>query len=197
MANYEIEEFCCEDCLADNVINAMFCVSELKGDDYSSACILCKEDLAEKLLKIFSNTEVNGFEFNIEYINFDKTDYDCEYAVMIDTDGSLSVDKAYFEDGELQTFGEDLVFISDECNSKLFINQISFDEDAVHTFTFKDDEDEEFDVSDFKCDGDCENCDLNDDDGDEFEEFNDVITTEWYELIEKIVDDILAKKLCR
>jgi len=173
----------------------MFYVSELKGDDYSSACILCKEDLAEKLLKIFSNIEVNGFEFDIEYINFDKTDYDGEYAVMIDTDGSLSVDKAYFDDGELQTFGEDLVFISDECNSKLFINQISFNEDAVHSFSLEDsDEDEEFDDEDFKCDGDCENCEINDD---EFEEFNDVIVTEWYELIENIVDDILAKKFSR
>jgi hypothetical protein len=189
---YDIEEFCCEDCFADSLIEAMFDVSKLKDDDYSSVCVICKEDLAEKLLKIFANIEVDGFDFNIEYLNFDKADYDKEYAVIIDTDGSLSVDKVYFDDGELQTFGEDLVFISDECNSKVLINQVSFDEDAVHTFSFEDEEDE-FDDEDFKCDGDCENCELNgnEDFDDEFEddEFIDL-----YSLVEGIVEDILGKK---
>jgi hypothetical protein len=137
--NYDIEEYCCEHCLAGNVINAMFEMQDLKDGDYSSATIICKEDLAEKLLKLLCGIEVNGFGFDIEYINFDKADYDKEYAVIIDTEGSLSVDKAYFDDGELQTFGEDLVFISDECNCKLFINQSEYDEDVVHAFSIADD----------------------------------------------------------
>jgi hypothetical protein len=135
MINYDIEEYCCEHCLAGNVINAMFELQDIKDGDYTSVAIFCKEDLAEKLLKLFVGIEVNGFEFDVEYLNFDKADYDKEYAVIIDTDGILSVDKVYFEDGKLQTFGEDLVFISDECCSKVFINQCDFDEDAVFAFS--------------------------------------------------------------
>ena len=140
MINYDIEEFCCPTCLAMNAINAMLETQELSNDDYSSVAILCKEDLAEELLKLFCNIEINGFEFNIEYINFDKIDYDKEYAVTIDTDGTLCVEKAYFDDGEMMIFGEDLIFVSDECNCKLFINQADFCEDNVIAFSINENE---------------------------------------------------------
>lgn len=139
MINYDIEEFCCEHNFINNVISAMFELKDLEYDDYSSVAIICKEDLAEKLLKLFCSIEVNGFEFNIEYINFDKIDYDKEYAVIIDSEGSLCVDKAYFDDGEMMTFGEDVIFISDECTSKLFINQAKYD-DNINAFGLGEDE---------------------------------------------------------
>jgi len=186
--NYEIEEFCCESCLAGNIINAMYEISYLKGDKYSSATILCKEDLAEKLLNVFTGE----FDFDIECIDFSKVDYDKEYGVTVDTDGILSINKAYFDDGELQTFGEDLIFISDEVNSKLFINQISFDEDAVHSFSLDDPDEEEFDDSNDECDGDCENCELNGED-----EFSEDESVNLYDVVESMVEAILEEKFTR
>jgi hypothetical protein len=186
--NYEIEEFCCERCLAGNVINAIYEMSELKGDEYSSATIICKEDLTEKLLNVF----ISEFNFDVEFINFDRADYNKEYGVTIDTDGILSIDKAYFDDGELQTFGEDLIFISDECNSKLFINQVSFDEDAVTSYSLLNaDEDEEFEKPESECDGDCENCELS-----EYGLIEDE-SVDLYDVVESMVEAILEEKFIR
>lgn len=138
MINYDIEEYCCEHCLAGNVINAMFEMQKINDGDYSSATVICKEDLAEKLLKLFCGIEVNGFEFDIDFVEFDKADYDKEYAVIIDTEGTLSVCKAYLDD-EYVVFGEDLVFISDKCNCHIFIDQCDYDEDAVFAFSITED----------------------------------------------------------
>jgi len=137
--NYDIEEFCCPTCLAVNAIDAMFGISELKDGDYTSIAIICKEDLTEKLLKIFAGIEINGFEFNIDFIEYDKADYEKEYAVIIDTNGTLSVCKAYL-DGEYVVFGEDYIFVSDKCNCHVFIEQCDYDEDAVQAFCIKKDE---------------------------------------------------------
>lgn len=135
MINYDIEEFCCEYSLIDGVIGAMFAVQDFNESDYSSVAIICKEDLAERIFKALCKTEVNGFEFDISYLDFDKEDYESEYAVILDTFGSLSIDKVYFDSGELKVFGEDTIFISDECNSKILINQFKYDDEAVFAFS--------------------------------------------------------------
>jgi len=137
--NYNIEEFCCEHCLVNNVLEAMFEIQSMKDGEYTSVAIMCKEDLAEKLIKLFGNTTLNDFEFDFTVINFDKVDYEGEYVVLVDTNGEVSVEKIYDEDG-LQTFDEDLIFISDECCSRIFINQNDFCDNVI-SFGIGHDED--------------------------------------------------------
>jgi len=148
MINYDIEEFCCEHCLLSNVLEAMFEIQSMNDGKYTSVAIMCNEDLTEKLIKLFGNTTLNDFEFDFTFLDFDKIDYGSEYVIIVNTEGEVSVDKAYYDDGELQTFDEDLIFISDECSSRLFINQVGFNDNIISFGIGHDEDGNEFEEED-------------------------------------------------
>lgn len=128
MINYDIEQYCCEGCFITSTIETMLEIRELKESNYSSVTIMCKTELCEMLIKLLGSVEINGFGLDFLSINFDKYDYEeGEYAITIFSDGQIAVDKSYYDSGELQPFEADVVYISDECSSKVLIHQSKLD----------------------------------------------------------------------
>jgi hypothetical protein len=170
MINEDIN-FCYQHCLASNAVEKMFGIAELDEHYYASVAIIADGDLTEKLLKAFSV----DYEFKYDVLDFDRIDYDKDvYALIIDTDGTLSIDKAYFEDGELVTFGEDMIYISGDVNSKILLNQLEIGENVI-----------------------CFNMDDEDCEDEDFDDYEDDEEVDLYDIVESMVEDILEKKFTK
>lgn len=140
MIDYNIEQYHCDVCFLESAIDTMLEYRDNKSSQYSSVTIMCKTELAETLIKMLGCLNVNGFDFEFEYINFDKSDYEeGEYAITIYSDGQVCVDKSYYNSGELQPFEADVVYISDECSSKILIHQLNLDS-AIECFGIGEEE---------------------------------------------------------
>lgn len=134
MSRYDIEELCCEYSLVETAINELIDCYSFFSNNYSSVAIICKEELAEKIIKILSNTSIDDEDFMYQYLDFDKYDYGNEYGVIIvkeDSKLSLNVEKVFCKDGKCKSFEEDVVFISDEVNSKILVHQINSKNNVV------------------------------------------------------------------
>ncbi len=191
--NLEPEEFCCESSLLQDALDTLGYIYKQKVDNYASIVILCQEDLTESIIKSLNHIcAFSDIDLNIDYINFDKSDYFNEYGVVLIVDDGqliLSIEKAYCGDGNYKLFDLDYVYISDECCDELIERNIKTEMDM---FCITD-ECKEYDEEESECDGDCENCELHDDEFDDDEEN----CINLYEMVSDIVGDIIADKYNR
>jgi len=136
------------------VIEDVYDVAEIMIDEiregHETTFIGLYDDVSEiiKDLVICSDYEVNIERIDLEPVEFDG--YDKEYYVSLTKNMKLWCEKAYHSEHECYLFDEtDVVFIADDCNSKI-LDRV--DCNRIYEVGCEFDEPE--------CDGDCENCHL-------------------------------------
>ena len=134
---YDIEPFCCECSLVSDALDTLAYKYVHGEEDYSSVTIVAEEALTEAIMKyLLWETEID-----IEYINFDTTDYNDAYCIIlsiVDGELKLEIDMALAEGG-YRTLSSDYIYV-----------QEGF-EDLI---AYQDLENTEFDV--FEITDDCE-----------------------------------------
>lgn len=89
--------------------------------EYSSISIICKDDICHDLLKYFAMYDEDGYSLDFGRLNYDPDNYEKEYAISIFNDGLLTIDKVYNENGVIQIFREDIVYVYEKANSLIEI----------------------------------------------------------------------------
>ena len=94
-------------------------------EGYGRVTLVAKIELIEKILKMFSATEVNGFEISYSLISIDTLEYDDLYYLTFDNDGKIWVEKAWHNDNRWHKAGylyteSDLMYVfSDDINDEI------------------------------------------------------------------------------
>jgi len=202
--NLETESFQCEHELISDVLNTLEYINKNKSGHFSSVAVLGYDYIIEKLFKVICQIrfEDSDAELSFNSLDYNFVDFENEYALILTLEDcytrefTVSIEKALHEDGSYNLYDQDYLFIDEACSEELVKKHLQF-EDTMDIFCINEDsdEDEEFDDEDFKCDGDCENCELNgEEEFDDEDDFDDVVVTEWHDLIEKIVENVLSEK---
>jgi hypothetical protein len=197
--NLETEPYCCEHELISDILNTLEYINKNKSGGYSSVAVLGYDDIIERLFKTICsiNFEDSNAELVFDKLDYDFTDYENEYALILSLEDcytrefTVSIEKALHKDGSYNLYELDYLYIDEACDEELVKKHLQF-EDTMDIFSITGDCEEEFDEEEFECDGDCENCDLNNDD--EIEEDEEVSL---YELVESMVESILENKFTR
>jgi hypothetical protein len=100
-------------------VNELGTIASDKDSYDSSIAVICKEDEAQELFKLFSNYDIEGYSFDFGHLDFDPDNYDKEYAILIYEDGLLCIEKVYDDYGEIKIYTDDVVYIHESCNSKV------------------------------------------------------------------------------
>jgi hypothetical protein len=131
---YEVEPFCCELSLMEDVLSTLSYIYNLRDGEFSSVAVLCNEDVAERILKLLCSLSFGDeTELNIEHIDFDIANYDGEYAVIVSMedlgylDITLSVEKAQYQDGSYKYYDLHYVYTDEECSEELIMHQSECD----------------------------------------------------------------------
>jgi hypothetical protein len=188
--NLEPETYCCEYSLLSDALNTLEYVNKNKSDNFSSITILGYEDIIERLLKAVCQVRFqdSDAELSFHHLDYDYVDYDGEYALLLTLEDcyarefTISVEKAKYEDGTYKTYEQDYLYIDDACSEELVKKHLQF-ENTMDFFEITEECEEDIDES-YKCDGDCENCELGGDDE----------KVSLYNLVEDIVDTVLSEK---
>jgi hypothetical protein len=153
MGVMDIKDFCCYGCLTDEVIENM-------GKVDCSIDIICHYYDAREII---TNLIFNGCTLgNITLEDEECCGYHDAFVItiskVIDGEYSIWCEPMMREGSSNYIYCEaDIAYVFDYCNSKILR---SIKSDVVYQ-VFVNDEDM---VDEFKCSGDCANCDLNDDD---------------------------------
>lgn len=124
-------EVCCPMCLTEKIIEEFLDIDEFDGISvYSDA------DLVSELLKIFLNSEVDGYGFDLGMVEIDGqgVDYGLEYIFTINQDHTIWIEPAYrnINDKWILFDSESTVtFVNNECNPEILHRLIQNDETVV------------------------------------------------------------------
>lgn len=185
--NIETEPFCCEYSLLSDMLNTLEYINNNKHGHYSSIAVLGYEDIIEKLFKAICQIKFqeSDAELSFHHLDYDFVDYENEYALILTLEDcytrefTVSIEKVMHKDGSYNLYDEDYLYIDEACSEELIKKHLQF-EDTMDIFEITEECEEEIDGID-ECDGDCENCDLNEE-------------LDFYEMVESMVDNILAER---
>lgn len=133
---YEVEPFCCECSLMEDVIDTLFYIYDQKYEDYSSVAVICNENLTEKIMKYV----LGNYDVEVDYIKFDKFDYDDVYGICLyieDDELHFSIEEATGKD-KYKTFDMDYLYISADVN-KDFLRDQDIKNTEIDIFRVMDD----------------------------------------------------------
>lgn len=122
MGDYVIKRYLSAPIFVERCVNEMGSIADKKDSDYSSIAIICNSEFAQELFKYFITMDFDGYTFDFGYLDFDY-EYDKEYAITITNDGLVSIDKVYDENGFMEVFDEDLIYIHEYCSSVVKLYQ--------------------------------------------------------------------------
>ncbi|MDF2588210.1 MAG: hypothetical protein K0S41_2051 [Anaerocolumna sp.] len=127
---YEVTPFCCEGSIMEDVLDTLGYISKQNDGDYSSVAVICQEELAEAILKHMCTLfAVNELDLHIDYIDFDKADYDDAYGVVLVIEGGelhISIEKATGND-KYKTFEMDYLYVSSDVDKEFVREQLAYE----------------------------------------------------------------------
>ena len=119
MSNYNTKIFYNERSFIEHCVDKLAELACDKGSENSSIAIVCKSDEVQNLFKQFSSVDMDGFCFDYGYMNYSSDDYDKECVILIYNAGILCLDTYYDTDDLPQRYESDLIYIHENCNSKV------------------------------------------------------------------------------
>lgn len=201
--NLETQPFCCEHSFTADILNTLEYINKNKKGNYSSIAVLGYDYIIEKLFKTLCtiNFEDCDAELSFNKLDFDYTDYENEYALIVTLEDcytrefTVSIEKAIHKDGTYNLYDLDYLYIDEACSDELVKKHLQF-EDNIDVFCIDEDcEEINEDDEDFECDGDCENCEVNGEEESKEDDFDDF--AEAYDFVREIVEDVLEEKFIR
>lgn len=132
---FDVQPFCCECSLMEDALDTLSYIYAHKSESYSSIAIIANEELAEKIMKFV----LGNFGANVDYIDFDKADYDDAYGIVLCLDDELhfSIEKAMGKD-RYKTFDMDYIYVSSDVDKDFVRDQIEY-ETEIDIFKVMDD----------------------------------------------------------
>lgn len=103
----QITDFCCEDCLTEDIVEAIFHLRK-----YESIDVYAKAPLIGELVSRLHGSCVDGNEITLGLINFDgsECDYVGEYVMSISDGYELWIEPAYrLKDGEWKLYDSEAI----------------------------------------------------------------------------------------
>lgn len=131
MSNYVPRIFYDKTSFVNITVNELGTIASDKDSYSASIAIICKEDEAQELFKLFSTYDMDGFSFDFGHLDFDPDNYNKEYAILIYEDGLLCIEKVYDDYGYIKIYTDDLIYIHEKCNSKIKLYQEKYNTNVM------------------------------------------------------------------
>lgn len=145
---YEVEEFGCEFCLLEDVIETLVDHKAIKKSEFSEVCVACDSEFIRNLIRAVPMLSINDNFAVPNFIDYDSDGCD-EYCITLSySDDSFDyyIEPAYIIDENTNKkiyyyFGSDVMYIQDTCNSKLLIENNKYANKNIVCFSIMDEED--------------------------------------------------------